>query len=137
MNNYDKFHQAIDTLIEINKSNKTEFNKSLNFDRVSDELYKKEFCTVKVDIGRRSGKTEYIKRNAKANDLIIAPKLITGRFLYEGLNYVSANTLKFESLLVEKALYNNIYIDEPSLHKNIDQYYRLGCRDSTFIFLGN
>lgn len=71
MNETNKFHQLIDELIILNYANREKdlFN-AKSIDPVKYALY---FCTVKCDIGRGSGKTEYIKNRATKNDLIITP----------------------------------------------------------------
>lgn len=62
-----KYDKLLTSLIEMNKTNRNEQNEKM----LSKFLYCKDFCTIQLDIGRGVGKTEYIFRHAKKNDLVI------------------------------------------------------------------
>ena len=62
-----KYEALLTHLIELNKSNQNKGHAVL-FSKFN---YLKEYCTVRLDIGRGVGKTNYIINNARQGDLVI------------------------------------------------------------------
>lgn len=86
----DKFHNIIDSLIDLNKEHRKEIFDGLQ-ETLSPAHYAAEFCTVTCDAGRRMGKSEYIKRRATPDCLVVAynkdmAKAIFGKTEYDVLS---------------------------------------------------
>lgn len=128
---YDEFQSCVDMLVELNKKRRESF-----YDlecSMATHAFIKEFCCVHVNIGRRSGKTEYINKRATDDDLVIAPLVRMG-LLYKGKNFYIEND-KENSF--KGRIFRNIYIDEPKLNQyGIEHYLKFGNTKSTFILLG-
>ena len=130
------FYPVIKILLILNKKNRQRFPK--NIYRVED--YALEFCTVKCDIGRQTGKSEYIKTHADASSVVI---VMNNRMKQ---NFSIPNR-KFE-LRSPSDLLNNpqkefktIYIDEPTYvfkKISVSKLYSLLSKnyDQTYIWLG-
>lgn len=146
MDKFIDFHALISDLIQLNKTNRN----LARLDMMHPFEYAKEFCTVKIDIGRQTGKTEYIRLNADEDDLIIAyshryKKDLMSNFKTKDSNKIY-NIKAWEDLKYLERRYRNFYIDESTIFK-IDvydnwpeMYRRLVDQDNvfnqTFIFLG-
>ena len=59
------FEDLLDELIKFNQNNRK------NKDLFDNESYLREYCTVRLDIGRQIGKSSYIKNHIKDNDALI------------------------------------------------------------------
>ena len=64
---YERFSAIVDDSIAFNLSRRCRFDPRL-YDIAS---YAKEFCTVRVNLGRQVGKTRWILENSSAGDLIV------------------------------------------------------------------
>lgn len=122
---------------------------------LSKEAFAREFCTLHINPGRRTGKGTFIRNNASNRDLIIVANEILRRdYLYissskvitisdlERLEYPSTVRFCECGVLVSK-VYNTIYIDEPRLcfsndRVPIEKVYRLFAHshNQMFILLG-
>lgn len=65
----DKFHNQIDTLIQLHNDYRDALPDSIEKSLSASE-FAIEFGTVKCDIGRRIGKSEYVKRRANTKTLM-------------------------------------------------------------------
>ncbi len=138
------FHTILDQLIALN----LERRKLLINEKKFDFEYVSQYCTVKCDIGRASGKTEYIKSRATINDAIIiarpgggyTPKMDTVSFI--ATLFVARDINTYNIHLINNRSYNKIYIDEPNnvfKYINIYEIYKYFTKkdiEQTFIFLG-
>lgn len=107
--------------------------------------YAFEFCTVHIDIGRRIGKTEYIKKNLTDGVIVIVSSNEIRKSLLKetggGNGAVIINGNTSEPVLINDLLIRNpnfIFIDEPSLisDKNIGViYHTLVRKDLTQLFI--
>lgn len=138
---YNEFCKLADSLIELNKKRRSFFEN----DNIPIYHYTREYCTVKICIGRISGKTEYILRNIDKNDLLIVYNYATKSFLerqerLKDIRIMSVNEL--DSNLLYSNRFNNIWVDNASYtmygENRIDLLYsKLShSKDQTFIFLG-
>lgn len=132
---YNEFFKLADDLIELNKKRRKFFNANIPI-----EYYTKEYCTVKIDIGRISGKTEYILRNINSDDLLIVFSYGVKSFLKKQERLKNVRIITADELIYSNR-YNNIWVDNASyIHKkiNIDILYSKfsHSREQTFIFLG-
>ena len=134
---YRLFPDAIRILIALNKKNRKRFNKNLY--SVGD--YALEYCTIKCDIGRQTGKSEYIKRHADALSVVVVMNArVKQNFLIKNRKF----SLRSPSDLLNnphQKEYETIYIDEPSfVFKNISisKLYHLLSKsyNQTYIWLG-
>lgn len=143
---YDNFFILVDGLIELNKRMRI---KNVNlYNIIGLKYYLKEYCTVKIDVGRQSGKSEYIAKNSTNNDLIITFNINMKKIFTDikHVNIPDKNIISIQSLYNKKEeyggrTYNNIWMDEASFiskNNNIDFLYDvLGKNENqTFIFLG-
>lgn len=105
--------------------------------------YLMEFGTVQCDIGRRTGKTHYVRsRVARCDDAVVTelPQL------YEGLDHVFSATKHTKWVRSPgERIYNRIYIDEPArlirerqIPAIIQRFARVEAEQpQTFILLGS
>lgn len=102
------FHTLIDVLILLNVSNRESTNEKK---LLPADVYLKQFCTVKCDIGREAGKTSYIKQRADEKSLVI----VSTNFAYNKVAFdvVTARQIK-NGRLCGKQPYAKIFIDNPS-----------------------
>lgn len=126
----------MDTLVRLNRQLRNEILAlSLNF-------YDREFCTITCNIGRHSGKSEWIRQTATKDDLIVTvtqdmaklsfPKSKTSALV------LTARTLRKARTHVP---FLRIFVDEPDFvfkDINLDEFYNLLAHDpnQTFFFLG-
>lgn len=76
----------------------------------------REFGTVHINIGRRVGKTTWIKNNARACDLIIVPNVRCKEpYYYKASDVKTVSELELEDDPFNLTNYNWIFIDEPAL----------------------
>lgn len=146
-NIHDRFHILIDYAITLNKEHRT--NQKINkVMKLPD--YALEYCTVKIDVGRNIGKTEYIKRHADNKSCIIVPRAamkklyVPSRRKTYGFTLYSAVevfTLIEQGLLRGTSSFEKIYIEEPSFIWQVvklSDFYREFTKtvNQTFIWLG-
>jgi hypothetical protein len=149
---FDVFGDDIDRMIELNKR----FRK--NFAKISETIspvhYAAECCTVRVDIGRRTGKTTYIAVNAGPEDLVLVANphikhMVEERYgLAAGVTIMTGNELDMVDSSTAYRHYDltqfkTIYVDEPRLvFANLLQHrmYSILANseiEQTFVLLGN
>lgn len=139
MYNYDDFHATLDTLLRLNREHRDEAKAWATHLPALD--WAEDFCTVTCDIGRRTGKTEWIKRTATEEDLIVVPDLYVAQQWYKGqtrATVVSARTLDRE---VRGRKFKTVFVDEPRFVFEVirrDEFYSLLAvdPDMTFVLLG-
>lgn len=105
---YSKFYEAMDLLVEAKKEFICTVGKDLkhNFSPIQFAL---ELQTIKVNPGRRVGKTSYINKRADLSSLVITYPQFTN--LYTVPNVVNITDIREGKHLDN--LYNRVYIDEP------------------------
>jgi len=138
-----RYHKLIDSLIELNRENRELLPDDIRL--MSDPCkFAAEYCTVKCDIGRNTGKTEYIKRRSKKTDAIVACNgFMMDRYCGDevGATIFAPFELRFSRCKKIKP-YEVIYIDGPidvfmQLDKNrIYEIFASADIDQTFVFLG-
>lgn len=137
-----EYWRAIDFLINLNL--KQQYTFALQEQYVSKQQWAKEFATVRCDIGRRIGKTSYIKSRANYGDLIIVGKYHLKKEMMHPIP--SADVITHADLEMPRyrwighsiPRYSRIYIDEPG-NLNLDLVYDIFARDTRqlFIILGS
>jgi hypothetical protein len=133
-----KYQQLIDELFILNKIHRSRVKKEI----FSKQHYAKEFCTIKCDIGRQTGKTTYILNRSTKNDLIITHSYSAANRLIMERTQAKVTTIDIlMNDLIDNSnskIYETIYIDEPTMSlKNIDIYYFLVKNyEQTFVLLG-
>ena len=105
--------------------------------------YAMDFCTVKVDAGRRTGKTEYVKQRADEWSLVIDPNNNLTKGYPDHIIVVSVTEIaRWHDMFRGARKPRTVYIEEPNMvFRTIPQpdlYYRLvdEIYDQTFILLG-
>jgi len=115
------YEHLLEWLIELNKENRSKFEReALSFPLLG---FIMEFGTVKLDIGRAVGKTQFIKNHATSNDLILTfGQQQAFEFAKETKAFVFSDfDIMFEKLKGNSKVFETIYIDEPHLtFRNID-----------------
>ena len=138
-NDYLEFARCLDSLIALNIKHR----KSLP--DLSKELsiiaYAQELCTVRCDIGRRTGKTRYIKERADKNSLVVVANRAVLETCFRDVNFEVKTAFQLERRSMGFEAKKNIYVDEPKLvFHDIDEltFYKSFARnsDQTFILLG-
>lgn len=145
------FGKLVAGLIEQNKINRTTAAKCTGYE-YDPVHYALDFCTVHVNIGRRSGKTHLIDDLAIANDVaLFGSSALLNWYKYEHHQFGALNTVcnpdalrawEIKSRSIDYAY--TVFVDEPALvsrayNMSIEEIYRhLVCprSDQTFVLLG-
>ncbi len=147
------FAHLVDGLIALNEYHRDVLPMGVR-ETMSPAHYASEFCTIAVDVGRRIGKTQYIKDHANAESLIVVANQAQRDDLDRAFSknnvhptIVTASMLDHNEFRSRKN-YNSfakIYVDEPKLvyrYIHHDDLY-LACThkqqpySQTFILLGS
>lgn len=144
MNNFrDDFHQIIAQLIALNKTVQSDESYKLMRDDLSAVDYAMNIATVCVDIGRMTGKSEYIRKTADEHTLVVVGSNDIKNAGFSGL--LGADVLSVRQIInstIDLTSYRTIFIDDAkwlpasiSLHR---LYEKLASKtlDQTFIQLG-
>lgn len=139
MTDFTKFHNIIDTLILLNLDARQKYAQVK--EKISHRQWVEEHCIVSCDIGRATGKTEYIKRRVKQHDLICTFDTKTRDDLFKQVNcnVLAAQQIKYG---VQNKKFNTIFVDEPALvfqeiERNIFFDKLIHNGEQTFIMLGS
>ena len=139
---YNQFHDAIDNLRALNLEHRKAMLEYAP--QMSMAYFAAEFCTVKADIGRRTGKTEYIRDRATQDDLIIAANRTISRNLFSGLpaQVLTPDDLERKAIGGAIPYFRTIFIDEPEMvlrRTSLRNIYMMLARDNeqTFVMLGS
>lgn len=145
MNFVDRFHIIITELMKMNLESRGRITSNI-MTLPMFPMFAYEYCTIKVHIGRRTGKTEYIRRYATKHDAVIVAQEQQKKTLFpNGIKAAlfSAGELKseFEAGDRDFSKYFNIFLDEPSyIFQTLDintLYQKFTKSDTqTFIWLG-
>ena len=137
-NTINIFHALLDAIVALNILNRD----SINETQYPINIYLKEFCTIKCNIGRQTGKTSYIKLRADENSLVIVCNYQLDSY-FDNIDIVTSDQIKNGIFHDIKRLYTKVFIDEPSyVFKDIsvDVLYKelaaVSSSDTTIIQLG-
>lgn len=113
-----EFDQVVDSAIRFNKEHREHLISDPHV--LSDILAIKFMCTVSINLGRCTGKTDYISRRAKTGDLVIEPtmgNLPLFRKMFSIRQEKPTIFVPWRDLNSLRGLYppETIYIDEPHL----------------------
>lgn len=141
--------KILSSMIEANQEIRNQFPEIRK--EIEYAYYLKEFCTLKLDVGRRTGKTQYIIDNGNAASCVVVRNQDWAGTLYNaragtttdsGLMVITFNQL-ITSPKGKYITYNTIYVDEPymTLPNSKDRYKfyeRIAnpTLDQTIIMLG-
>lgn len=112
------FEEIVTSAIQLNIKNR-EIEGTIKKESLSLMNYINDYCSIKINIGRATGKTEYICKHAKANDLVITHGKQGKRYMMEKgceANIIFLNEHVSEYVGIPCPDY--IYVDEP--HLSID-----------------
>ncbi len=131
--NHNHFENIIDNLVVLNRQNRQKYNKG---DYVYD-TYIKNYCTVIVDIGRKTGKTHYIKQHVKSADAII----VLSNAMKDQYKGTKADVFSTGQIPAKKpSNHKIIYIDNATFMTKIMnliyEKFAAPVEDQTFILLG-
>lgn len=144
------FKQIVDAAITL--SEETRKLNEEHFDSIRQTMhpaaFAREFCTVHIDLGRRTGKTTYIQEHEALGDVIVTPTFAMKKYGLENTlaECFTASQIKDEKFLMSrrgKPTGRYVFIDEPELVTRIcplDRIYTAfatGALDQTFILLGH
>jgi len=140
---YNKFHQLVDQLIELNHVKRI---RERILRGIPDDIYLlsylKEFCTIRVDIGRRTGKTSYIIKRANENSLVIVcnqkeKNRLLGT-LKNDTNIVTYSEVETHRFRGHNKVYDFIFIDDIDAINLFLIYNTFGKdKSQTFVIFGN
>lgn len=135
------YFELVKDLIYFNYKHR-EFHEELR-KNLSPRAWLYEFCTIRLNVGRRVGKTEFIKSNARPGDIVIVP------FIISKIPYGSAHCFALPELERYNHFYptdlqnfnpSYIWCDEANLSNDgIELIFNHFCRpelDQTLIILG-
>lgn len=107
-----RFHKLVDGLIQLNKERRAE--DKVNRYYMSPLQYLCEFCTIIVDIGRRAGKSEFIRERLDENSIVVCKPTWAAR-VYEGKEdrVVYCNYDYLVPDPIKDLYFDTVYIDEP------------------------
>lgn len=110
---FDTFHSAIDAMVMANQYFRLARANVQSF--YSPVEWATQHATVRSDIGRQTGKSEYIRRRAKPGDLVIAFSLEIRAAKFERMpcTVITAKELAGWSIAPER--FQTIYVDEAAL----------------------
>lgn len=142
-----KFHSYIDALIELNLARRDmRFKHTLH---LTDMASAREFQTIKIDIGRQTGKTDYIANKVTENSLIVTVNVQNANAIKTRCNnkckVYSWRQIKDGILRGHANNFDYVFFDEPMFcfkNMDIDDMYMeimTGCsapRDITYIHIG-
>jgi hypothetical protein len=149
------FANLVDFAIAENKENR---EKKIQYkDAMPKSHWLREFCTVHINCGRGTGKTEYITNELNAQDIVIVSNYGTKKIIEDGMNQrcdniFSSAAMKYRASEKDELLYllqtidiKRIFIDEPAAceRNDLDLYYFYDMvaahnksTDLTFVLLG-
>ncbi len=109
MNGFDKLVHAAITFNQLERPGKARVY-------MSDAVYAYEFCTVRMSLGRQTGKTTFIANNAVESDLVIVRNDMNRDHL-ESLGCKAKLILTIDEVKyghsVHGKMFKNIWVDEP------------------------
>ena len=125
------FSEIMKAVLEEMEKNAREFEEDKA--ELSPYEHVREFRTVHLNYGRRTGKTKYINSSVTEDDLILIPRLDFCT-LYKGKNIGSSQVLLNKNL----PTFKTIYVDEPKLHTKLDDCLKklIKNHDQTVIMVG-
>lgn len=135
----DKFHQAIKALIECNIAQRPTDREMIAM--LGPLAFAKEFCTVCIGAHRRSGKSEYIKRNAGVDDVVIVASAAHRLVVYGEMGFPVVPSSTILEWATGRCVRSTIYIDEPDLvfkRTSANDIYGALFKDEnqTFVLIG-
>ena len=102
-------------------------------------LFLREFCSIHIDIGRATGKTQCIIEMARENDIV----LVKDSFMKQSMIAKGIKSKHVFCSIKEMEIHvmglnvEFVYIDEPYLIQDVEKVYCMfGNYAPTFIFLG-
>lgn len=139
----NKFQSIVDELLSMNLENRkftTHARKIL-----SPLQYLKEICTVHVDIGRCSGKTDYIIQKATKDDLIVVANQATAVSIRENIIHPENMNIIYGNTNFPRKPFDGfkiMYVDDPKFCFQKIDYYTI-CKfflseeiEQTIVMLG-
>jgi hypothetical protein len=147
--NEQAFSQIVDTAVGFSVQNRRQYFEHFKQIRAGmhPAAFAREFCTVHIDLGRRTGKTTYIKQRAEPGDVIIT---MTADALRRDFSQIDVDCYAAWMIAAERFQQSYrgkaprlIFIDEPELVQHyckLETIYNLFAGDTpdqTFILLGH
>ncbi len=112
----DEVHNMLDKVVDLNKLNRSSIQENVKTS-MGNEAYIREYCTIRFDIGRQSGKSEWIRRRATEDDLVIICKTAyKGYFRGIRADVMSIHEISRNRHALTRGTdnkYKTVYIDEP------------------------
>lgn len=135
---HKQFHSLLDDLIVLNLLNRSRVVGCKEI--LSPTSWAREFCTISCDIGRRTGKSEYIKTRANKGDLLVVATPQVRHCVFPTMLCTIATPELVKNL--QQTKFNTIFVDEPSLVFRLlerETLYKYLAHDGeqTFIMLGS
>lgn len=137
----DEYFEILDRLIEINKLRREEIHVNIK-NIIGSRHYIDEYCTIKCDIGRQTGKSEYVRRRGNEHTLVILPKLAYKAHYKDFEGMISSPRQIMNGGMRGIESFETVIIEEPSLVFETVSKYELynelvdNSKEQTFIILG-
>ncbi len=141
----EELHSMLDRIVKLNKERRRTVPNDME-KVIGEESYAREYCTIRFDIGRQCGKSEWIKRRATKDDLVIILKAAYKGFFRDckadvkSMHEVSRDR---HTLIRGTMKYKTVYIDEPmftckkiSFEEILPFLINERLKEQTFILLG-
>ena len=139
---HTEFHPLLDALVALNRVHREEMVSPAQRKATIPAEYAQFCCTVVCNIGRQSGKTEYIKRRADADSLVVVTTVKLGELEYGRHTPFQVCSVQQLPRVAAARKFKTIYVDEPSHLVNslgLARFYELladADLEQTFILLG-
>ncbi len=134
---YNEYQRIIGDLIKLNKMIRQNYRQDAA-KSLSRATFAKEFATVNINIGRRTGNTEYVKIFADENDAVLVPsKKVAARVYPDEYDFDIIVLREWTQCYYE---YDHIFVELTNFFGeiNIERMYETFAKNpyQTFIFLG-
>lgn len=103
---------------------------------MSAKQWAEQFCTIRVDVGRQSGKSWYCAISCDDTGVIIVPNHQLAKF---HLNPRAVSKSSYHQYRTELHNIRYVFIEEPSQVQNLNDIYTfftMDCIERTFILIG-
>lgn len=136
------FFTVVDNMVAYNERRRLDMAAHIG-NSMSPVQYAMDFCTVKVDAGRRTGKTEYVKQRADEYSLVIVHNNnLTKGYPDHIIVVIITEIARWHHMFRGARKPRSVFIEEPNMvfrtMPQPDLYYKLvdEIYDQTFILLG-
>lgn len=118
----EDFESLVDLLLSLHQRRLEDLDPQVAL-QLTTAHFLREFCTVRVDIGRQFGKTHYIQTRAQAGDIVILHNDLMRRLLREGRDCRDITVITGNMSLPIGRRYGTVWVDEWMAIKQKEDFY--------------